>query len=176
MSKMIEHAINQLVIYCDVEHAYNFYYLTGFYTRFEEALLILDQQGKAVLMLGNENLDKVNKARIEATAVHCSLFSLPNQPNRNDLDFVSLLRQTGIKEGQKVGVVGWKYFTSPIDTNVMFDVPIISWRESEELLEMMNSSPMKQVCSLVKMVCEQLIMPMKLLIMSMGQCLHRIPF
>ena len=42
------------------------------------------------LMLGNENLNKAGRARFDCRAVHVSLFSLPNQPKRNDKNLEEL--------------------------------------------------------------------------------------
>jgi Xaa-Pro aminopeptidase len=124
LSRMVQKGLDKLVIYCDVEHSGNFTYLVGFYTRFEEALLVLDRDGSMVLMLGNENLNKCTKARFECRAVHVSLFSLPNQPNRNDKSFKELLAEAGIDAGQRVGFVGWKNMTSRVDdVSNMYDVP-----------------------------------------------------
>ena len=77
---MKERSLEQLVVYGDAEHCGNFQYLMGYFTRFEESLLVLDADGAARFVLGNENLNKASKARIPGQAVHVSLFSLPNQP------------------------------------------------------------------------------------------------
>lgn len=122
--KMQEKGLDKLIVYCDVEHHGNFSYLVGFYTRFEEALLVIDKDGSMVLMLGNENLNKCGKARVVCSPLHVSLFSLPNQPNRNDKSFEELLKEAGIKQGQKIGIVGWKHFTSTSDNlRQMYDLP-----------------------------------------------------
>ena len=124
LALMKQRGLEKLMIYCDVEHSGNFNYLVGFYTRFEEALLILDQSGDMVLMLGNENLNKCTKARFQCRPVHVSLFSLPNQPNRNDKSFRELLEEAGIAKQQRIGIVGWKVFTSTSDhTADMYDIP-----------------------------------------------------
>ncbi len=125
LSNIIKAGLDKLVIYGDVEHGSNFEYLVGYFTRFEEALLIIDKSGEMTLLLGNENLNKSAKSRVEITkTIHVSLFSLPNQPDRKDSTFTELLKKAGLDEGQRVGVVGWKNFTSPMeDTKHMFDVP-----------------------------------------------------
>lgn len=124
LKKMQERGLDQLVIYGDVEHGGNFEYLVGYFTRFEEALLVLNADGKATLVLGNENLNKASKARIEAAAVHVSLFSLPNQPNRSDKTLKQLLEEAGIAAGKRTGLVGWKMFTSSLEDNKkIYDVP-----------------------------------------------------
>ena len=124
LAAMKARGLDQLIVYGDVEHGGNFEYLVGYFTRFEEALLVLNANGKATLVLGNENLNKAAKARIEAAAVHVSLFSLPNQPHRQDKSLKTLLQEAGIAEGQRTGLVGWKLFTSPLEDNRQsYDIP-----------------------------------------------------
>ncbi|MBR5267197.1 MAG: M24 family metallopeptidase [Lachnospiraceae bacterium] len=124
LARMNQKGLDKLMIYCDVEHGNNFSYLVGFYTRFEEALLILDKSGEMVLMLGNENLNKCAKARFSCRAVHVSMFSLPNQPTYNDKPFIELLAEAGISKDQRVGIVGWKNFTSASNAGTkLFDIP-----------------------------------------------------
>lgn len=122
MAAMHQRGLQQLIVYGDVEHGGNFEYLVGFFTRFEEALLVISENGLMTLMLGNENLNKASKARLEAKAVHVSLFSLPNQPNRHDKTFKALLIEAGIRPEHKIGIAGWKLFTGSLGKQ-MFDLP-----------------------------------------------------
>ena len=123
LNKMAKKGLDSLIVFADLEHGNNFEYLVGFLPRFEEALLILHADGEAYLVLGNENLNKASKSRIPAKAVLASYFSLPNQPMQNEEPFKDILAKTDIS-GKKVGVVGWKLFTSRYeDNNKMFDVP-----------------------------------------------------
>lgn len=124
LSRMRLSGLDCLVIYDDVEHGNNFMYLTGFFTRFEEALLILHADGTAFLLLGNENLNKGEKSRLKASPLHVSLFSLPNQPQRTEKGLTELLREAGIVPGKKTGLVGWKLFTSTAEgATHTFDLP-----------------------------------------------------
>lgn len=124
LAQMKSRGLDQLIVYGDVEHGSNFEYLVGYFTRFEEALMVLNQDGRMTLVLGNENLNKASKARIEAQAVHVSLFSLPNQPNRSDKTLRELLQEAGVEADKRVGLAGWKMFTSPLENNKqMYDVP-----------------------------------------------------
>lgn len=133
---MKKNVIDTLVIYADVEHGGNFEYLTGFIPRFEEALLVLHQNGVAYLVLGNENLNKAKYSRIKAYPVHAPYFSLPNQPMGNKLTFKELLVSTGIKENSKVGIIGWKYFTSKLEDNYyLFDVPYYIVKGIKEIVK-----------------------------------------
>lgn len=125
LTRMHKLHLDKLVIYGDVEHGSNFEYLVGFFTRFEEALLIIDKTGEINIVLGNENLGKASKSKVQITkTTHVSLFSLPNQPNRTDVAFKDLLISAGLDKGQKIDLVGWKNFTSILEDNKhTYDVP-----------------------------------------------------
>jgi len=124
LHKMKERSIDTLIIYADREHGSNFEYLTGFIPRFEEALLVISKNGETYLLLGNENLKMVNYSRITAEAIHVPHFSLPNQPMENSMNFVEILKTANIKQQAKIGIVGWKLFTSSYDDNKqLFDIP-----------------------------------------------------
>lgn len=135
LEKMKERRIEQLILYGDVEHGANFEYLVGYFTRFEEGLLVLDKDGSMTLVLGNENLNKASKARFAAAAVHVSLFSLPNQPNRSDKTLPELLAEAGIRPDRRTGIVGWKMFTSPVEkNNQLFDIPAFILAAIEQIV------------------------------------------
>lgn len=124
LANMCEEAFDAVVIYADKEHGGNFEYLTGFVPRFEEALLILHRSGQAYIILGNENLKMAKFCRIPAAALHTPLFSLPNQPMHNDAPLESVLEQAGLAGVKKLGLVGWKMFTSAtVDNKTCFDLP-----------------------------------------------------
>lgn len=124
LQRMKEENIDTLVVYADLEHGSNFEYLTGFLPRFEEALLVIHDNGKNFMIMGNENLNKVEHSRIKATALHAPHFSLPNQPMDCEESFSSILQIAQISEGKKVGIAGWKNFTSRFEDNhTLFDVP-----------------------------------------------------
>lgn len=124
LANMREEGFDAVVIYADKEHGGNFEYLTGFVPRFEEALLILHRSGQAYIVLGNENLKMAQYCRIAATALHSPLFSLPNQPMHNDAPLDSVLLQAGLGDVRKLGLVGWKMFTSAtVDNKTCFDLP-----------------------------------------------------
>ena len=113
-----------IVVYCDTEHGTNFEYLTGFVTRFEESLLVLHADGEAYMLLGNENTKMVNCSRLKAHCVHVPFFSLPYQPMRNDGELTGYFKQAKLSETTKVGLVGWKLFTSDYENNEqLFDLP-----------------------------------------------------
>ena len=124
LDRMRQQGLDTLVVYADKEHSGNFEYLTGFIPRFEEALLILQKEGEAVLVLGNENLKLAAHARLENHVVHAPWFSLPNQPMDNQKSLSVLLQEAGITADKRIGLAGWKLFTGIADeTSQMFDLP-----------------------------------------------------
>lgn len=124
LARMKEEKIDTLVIYGDLEHGNNFEYLTGFLPRFEEALLILHSNGHNYMVMGNENLNKVPFSRVKAVPVHAPYFSLPNQPMGVDKSFSEILEEAEIGRAARIGIVGWKNFTSSKEDNgQLFDIP-----------------------------------------------------
>ena len=124
LAEMVNNKYDAIVVYADLEHGNNFEYLCGFLPRFEEALLVLHSCGKAYMILGNENLNKAAKSRIEVKAVHMPHFSLPNQPMETDKSVSEILAQCELCIAKNIGLVGWKNFTSKFDDNeALYDLP-----------------------------------------------------
>lgn len=125
LAKMVDGDYDHLIIYADKEHGSNFEYLTGFFPRFEEALLVIQQDGSAHYIMGNENLKMVSHARLTGKLHHSPLFSLPNQPMEGEEDLAVILQDCGIASGQKIGLVGWKLFTTKqTSAKDMVDLPM----------------------------------------------------
>lgn len=124
LANMRQQALDTLIIYADKEHGGNFEYLTGFIPRFEEALLVLHQDGEAVLVLGNENLKLAGYARLDNRVIHAPWFSLPNQPMETSKALTQLLQDAGVIAEKRIGLTGWKLFTGVADDrSQMFDLP-----------------------------------------------------
>lgn len=124
LENMQKDGFDAVVVYADLEHGSNFEYLCGFLPRFEEALLILHANGKAFMVLGNENLNKAGKARIEAVPIHMLHFSLPNQPMQTEKSVAQILASCELEDAEKIGLIGWKNFTSHVEDNhLLFDLP-----------------------------------------------------
>ena len=124
LENMQKDGFDAVVVYADLEHGSNFEYLCGFLPRFEEALLILHANGKAFMVLGNENLNKAGKARIEAVPIHMPHFSLPNQPMQTEKSVAQILASCELEKAEKIGLIGWKNFTSHVEDNhLLFDLP-----------------------------------------------------
>lgn len=123
LENMQKDGFDAVVVYADLEHGSNFEYLCGFLPRFEEALLILHANGKAFMVLGNENLNKAGKARIEAVPIHMPHFSLPNQPMQTEKSVAQILASCELEDAEKIGLIGWKNFTSHVEDNhLLFDL------------------------------------------------------
>jgi Xaa-Pro aminopeptidase len=102
--------LDALVIYADREHAANLAWLTGFDPRFEEALLILAPGQPPTLLAGPENLGRAQQAMIEVEARLYPPFGLLGQDRSQTPDLEEVLSSAGILPGQRVGVLGWKYY------------------------------------------------------------------
>jgi hypothetical protein len=103
---------DHLVVYADREHAANMAYLTGFDPRFEEALLILGGDADPVLLLGNECFDFADTSPVAMTKVLYQSFSLLGQSRAESGNLADILRDAGLSDGGRVGMVGWKYFNA----------------------------------------------------------------
>ena len=123
-ASMKRRQLDILLVYADLEHGSNFEYLTGFLPRFEEAVLVLHQDKTAYLLLGNENAKMASYARLTAKPIHVPFFSLPNQPMEDDRNLTDYLREAGVRQGKKIGIAGWKNFTSKVmDNRCLYDLP-----------------------------------------------------
>lgn len=100
-----------LVVYADREHFANIAFLSAFEPRFEEALLLLGPQGKRIFVTGNECFSYTAISRLPAfETLLCQSLSLLAQDRSQKSDIVAVLREAGLKKGDTVGLVGWKYF------------------------------------------------------------------
>ena len=102
--------LDALVIYADREHSANLAWLTGFDPRFEEALLIKVPGDQPTLLAGPEILARASAAEIEVQARLYPPFGLMGQDRTQTPALEEVLRTAGIREGSRVGVLGWKYF------------------------------------------------------------------
>lgn len=99
-----------LVVYADREHVANMAFLTGFEPRFEEALLVLGGNGRRVLVTGNESGSYAVLAGLpDVEIVLCQSLSLLGQPREAAPNLEEVLGGIGIRRGDTIGLVGWKY-------------------------------------------------------------------
>jgi len=106
--RMAEDAYDYLVVYADREHGATLSYLTGFDPRFEEAILIVGNAGRPVLLAGNECIGLARVAPLPVEAVLFQDLSLPSQPRDRSRTLAEILGDAGLGTGARIGVVGWK--------------------------------------------------------------------
>ncbi|MFS0838664.1 hypothetical protein [Paenibacillus sp. 1P03SA] len=124
LNAMKKEGFQVVAVYADKEHGSNFEYVTGFIPRFEEGLLLIEDSGKCTVILGNENLKMAPYSRAAVTLKHSPLFSLPNQPMDNEAPLEEILQEAGLDQKNKIGLVGWKMFTTKkSDPSTYFDLP-----------------------------------------------------
>ncbi len=105
-----EHGYDQLVVYADREHSANLAYLTGFDPRFEEAMLVVNTTGEPAILVGNECYGMAGAAPVEMRRALFQDFSLPGQPRDRSRPLAEILAAEGIRDGSRVGVIGWKEY------------------------------------------------------------------
>ena len=111
-----ERGLTHVLVYGDREHVGNLVWATGFDPRFEEALLVVAPDRVPLVLTGNECLPFVAVSPLLATGelrteLH-QQFSLPSQPRSSSRHLVDVLREEGIGQGSRVGVIGLKYLTA----------------------------------------------------------------
>lgn len=102
--------ITWLFVYADREHSANILFLTGFDPRFEEAIFLLGPNGKRIVITGNESESFTAISPLPGLEVLLSQsLSLMAQDRSRTPRLEAVLREAGIKAGDTVGIVGWKY-------------------------------------------------------------------
>jgi hypothetical protein len=101
---------DHLIVWADREHSANIAYLTGFDPRFEEAVLVVGADGIPALMLGNECYGVGEAAPLAVRPIRFQDLSLPGQSRDDSQPLPDILRDEGIVQGSRVGVVGWKTY------------------------------------------------------------------
>ena len=105
-----EQGYDQLVVYADREHSANLAYLTGFDPRFEEAMLVVGTSGEPAILVGNECYGMAGAAPVAMRRHLFQDFSLPSQPRERSSSLTEILAAEGIRDGSRVGVIGWKVY------------------------------------------------------------------
>jgi len=125
---MKERNLTHLVVYGDREHFANLMYLTNFDPRFEEAILILNQSGTPLILVGNECMEHLSISPLyNAKKIRHERYqplSLLGQPRDNSRSLDIIFRSEGIDENSKIGCIGWKYFSAQEIDNHQFRMEI----------------------------------------------------
>jgi Xaa-Pro aminopeptidase len=117
--------LDALVVYGDREHFANLSYLTGYDPRFEEALLILVPDQDAKLVIGLEGWGYAELCPAPIQRVLYRSFSLMGMPREGNPALAEIFQSAGIQSGQRIGLVGWKYFDEreTASPNTWIEVP-----------------------------------------------------
>jgi Creatinase/Prolidase N-terminal domain len=100
-----------LIVYADREHLANIAFLSGYDPRFEEALLMLGPRDRRVLIVGNEGEAYAPMAGLPGLEIALAQsMSLMGQDRTLKPDLAAVLREAGLRRGETIGLVGWKYF------------------------------------------------------------------
>ncbi|HYE06639.1 MAG TPA: M24 family metallopeptidase [Planctomycetota bacterium] len=102
--------LDVLVVYADREHAANLAFLTGVEPRFEEALLVLDADGRRTLLVGNECLGYLPDPALRIATAVFQDFSLLGQSRAASRPLRAILADCGVAAGRAIGCVGWKWY------------------------------------------------------------------
>ncbi|PZQ95841.1 MAG: hypothetical protein DI533_17495 [Cereibacter sphaeroides] len=102
--------LDAVVVYGDREHCANISYLTGFDPRFEEALLIAAKGKTPAILTGPENVGLAAVTPLGTEALLWPGFGLMGQDRTKARNLADVLSDAGLSRGQKIGLVGWKYF------------------------------------------------------------------
>jgi hypothetical protein len=103
--------IDAFVIYADREHSANLLWLTGFDPRFEEALLVIVPGEAPTLLTGPENLGRAEASAIPVDVRLYPPFGLMGQDRSRTPALEEVLQNAGIARRQRIGVLGWKYYS-----------------------------------------------------------------
>ena len=117
VARMEKAHLDFLLVYADREHCANLAFLTGFDPRFEEAVLLLDTQGRRWLLVGNECMGYLPDAGLNCEVVLFQDFSLMGQPRGDSRSLRSIFADFGIAQDASVGCAGWKYFDGMLIDN-----------------------------------------------------------
>lgn len=105
------HGLQHVIVYGDVTAFANVYYLTGYAVRFEQTLLVITPGRPPVLLVGHEGLpySQISPLRTLQRRL-VPAFSLQGMPRRGSIDMEDLLAELGLARGQRVGLIGEKYY------------------------------------------------------------------
>jgi Xaa-Pro aminopeptidase len=120
IQKMNEQALDFLLVFADREHCANLAFLTNLDPRFEEALLLLDREGKRKLLLGNECMGYTGICPIPMEFELYQNFSLMGQDRSLSRRLVDIITDFGIQAGSTVGCAYYKY---DVSDKLILDVP-----------------------------------------------------
>ncbi|MEP7142661.1 MAG: hypothetical protein ABI707_07315, partial [Ferruginibacter sp.] len=118
LEKMKRLGLDFLLIFADREHAANLAYLTRLDPRFEEALLLLDSNGKRKMLLGNECMGYTGICPVPMEYELFQEFSLLGQQRSGSRSLYEIFKSFGIGEGSIAGCSYYKYFGDELELDI----------------------------------------------------------
>jgi len=110
MRQLLERSgADAVVVYGDREHSANLVYCCGFDPRFEEALLVVTENQRS-LLVGNEGLGYAELLPVTLDVIHTPSLSLMGQSRASGSTLAAALREAGVAPGTNAALAGWKYF------------------------------------------------------------------
>jgi Xaa-Pro aminopeptidase len=124
-----ERGYSHLIVYGDREHFANLTWATNIDPRFEEILLIVRQDEKPLIVIGNECEGYLDHSPLfKSGDIRSELyqpFSLLDQGRDKSRTLAAIFQSECMDGNSKVGAVGWKYFSEnevPTGKNAL-DIP-----------------------------------------------------
>ncbi len=120
----VQHAMksrkySHLLIYADREHFANMAWVCNIDPRFEEALLIVRQDQKPLILIGNECEGYLPHSPLyrngDMRAELYQPFSLLDQGRDKSRTLADIFKSENLSEKSRIGAVGWKYFSDKED-------------------------------------------------------------
>ena len=117
--------LDVLVVFGDREQSGDLHFLTGVDPRFEEAILLLDRDGKRQILLGNENQPFGPHPSLGVEQKLYQELSPVGQLRHRPVQLAQLLADFGVSTGTRVGIAGGKFLTNGFvqDAESSFSVP-----------------------------------------------------
>jgi Xaa-Pro aminopeptidase len=113
---MARKEFTHLLVYGDREHFANLHWLTGFDPRFEEALMVIRQDRRPLLIVGTECVGYLPISPLWAAGKlrheRFRSFSLVSTPRGDSRQLREILADEGIGPEARVGCAGWKYYSA----------------------------------------------------------------
>ena len=111
-ARMAGRGYERLIVFADREHSASIAFLTGFDPRFEEAILVIGQDGDPAILVGNECFGMAGAAPLPMRRHLHQDLSLPGQPRDRSRPLAEILAEEGVVRGGRIGVVGWKTYAN----------------------------------------------------------------
>ena len=129
--------LDYAIVYGDMASFANIEYFTGYDPRYEQALMVLDAEGKVTLVVGGEGWGYSFKVPIEIDRVLYQNFSPQGQSREQLVPLLRIFKRCGMDHSSRVGLIGYKYFETDHIENAeqRHDVPSYIVEELYEVVD-----------------------------------------